>query len=224
LSASVFLTAAVGAALLIPAVPASTAAVPSVAPDLSGKWTLNKGQSEDARTKMREAGERRRGGGGFGGGGHGGFGGGGGGRGGFGGGRGGGRGGDGAGMRPDGERSGAMSSFFEPPETLNISRNGDEIAVNDGERIVILHPDGRKTKTDDGRTEMTAQWRGQELVVESKTERAKITTVYMAVPDKHQLDVTSRFEGSRGDPITARRVYDAAVPEAAATGEVKDAP
>ena len=104
-----------------------------------------------------------------------------------------------------------MHGFFEPPETLSIARNGDEIAVNDGERIVILHPDGRKTKTDDGKTEMIAQWRGAELVVESRTERAKITTVYMAVPDKRQLDVTSRFEGSRGEPITARRVYDAAL-------------
>jgi hypothetical protein len=78
---------------------------------------------------------------------------------------------------------------------------------------VILHPDGRKAKADDGRAEVTARWRGPELVVESKTERAKVTTVYMAVPDKHQLDVTSRFEGRRGEPITARRVYDAAVSE-----------
>jgi hypothetical protein len=206
---SVFLTAAVGAALLIPAVPVSTAAVPSVAQNLSGKWTLNKDQSEDARAKMREAGGRRGGGaGGFGGGhGGGGFGGGHGGR------RGGGQGRPGGGMRPDGEQAGAMRGFFEPPQTLTIDRNGDEIAVNDGERIVILHPDGRKAKTDDGRTEITAQWRGEELVVESKTERAKITTVYMAVPDKHQLDVTSRFEGRLGEPITARRVYDAALPE-----------
>ena len=212
MSASVFLTAAVGAALLIPAVPASTAAVPSVPPNLAGKWTLNAGQSEDARAKMREAGGHRGGGGGgFGGGGRGG------GRGGFGGGHGGrwggGDGAAGGGTRPDGEGSGAMRSFFEPPQTLTIDRNGEEIAVNDGERILILHPDGRKAKSDDGRTEITAQWRGEELVVESKMDRGKITTVYMAVPDKHQLDVTSRFEGRQGEPITARRVYDAALPE-----------
>jgi len=202
---SVFLTAAVGAALLIPAVPASTAAEPSVAPNLAGKWTLNKNQSEDARTKMREAGgagHHGGGGGGFGGG-HGG-----GGRGGR---WGGGQGRPGGGMRPDGEGAGAMRSFFEPPETLTITRNGDEIAVNDGERIVILHPDGRKTKTDDGKTEMTAQWKGQELFVESKTDRAKIASSYLAIPDKHQLQVTSRFEGRSGEPITVRRVYDAAV-------------
>ena len=206
---SVFFAAVVGAALFIPTVPAPTAAEPSVAQGLAGKWTLNKEQSEDARSKMREAGERHRGGGGFGGGrGGGGYGGGG--RGGFGGGRGGRRGGEGGGM-PDAQRPAALQDFFEPPETLTIDRNGEEIAVNDGSRIVILHPDGRKAKTDDGQAEVTAQWRGQELVVESKTERAKITTVYMAVPDKHQLDVTSRFEGRMGEPVTARRVYDAAV-------------
>jgi hypothetical protein len=116
-------------------------------------------------------------------------------------------------MRPDGEDAGSMSGFFEPPETLAIDGNGAEIAVNDGERIVILHPDGRKVKSDDGRTETTAQWRGEELIVESRTDRGKVTTAYMAVPDKHQLDVTSRFEGRMGEPVTARRVYDAAVPE-----------
>jgi hypothetical protein len=203
---SFFIPAAVGAVLLIPAVSAPTA-VPARAPSLVGKWTLNKDQSEDARAKMREAGgSDRGGGGGSGGGGRGGFGGGRGGR------WGGGQGRPGDGMRPDGERSGVMRSFFEPPETLTIDRNGDEVAVNDGERIVILHPDGRKTKTDDGRTEVTAQWRGDELVVESRTDRAKVTTAYRAVPDKHQLHVTSRFEG-RVEPITARRVYDAAVTE-----------
>lgn len=210
------LAAAVGMAVATPlglGAAAKTDAAPATASTLAGKWTLNREQSEDARAKMREAGERRRGGGGFGGGGHGGFGGGGGGRGGFGGGHGGRRGGDGAAARPDAERPAAMQDFFEPPETLTIDRKGDEIAVNDGERIVILHPDGRKAKTDDGQSEVTAQWRGQELVVESKTERAKITTVYMAVPDKRQLDVTSRFEGRMGEPVTARRVYDAAVAE-----------
>jgi hypothetical protein len=116
-------------------------------------------------------------------------------------------------MRQGDADGGAMGGFFEPPATLTIDRNGAEIAVNDGDRIVILHPDGRKVKSDDGRTETTAQWRGEELIVESRTDRGKVTTAYLAVPDKHQLDVTSRFEGRMGEPVTARRVYDAAVPE-----------
>jgi len=202
------LVAALGAALAVPAglaVAAGPSTEPSAVPALAGKWTLNKGQSEDARAKMREAGERRRSGGFGGGGGRGG------GRGGR---RGGGEGGPGGGgPRPDGEGAGPMRSFFEPPETLTIAQTGDEVAVDDGGKVVHLHPDGRKTKTDDGKTEITAQWRGEELVVESKAERAKITASYMAVPDKHQLYVTSRFEGRSGEPVTARRVYDAAVNE-----------
>jgi hypothetical protein len=192
------LAAAFGAALACPrglAAADKAGPEPASASALAGKWTLNSDQSEDARAKMREArGGHRSGGAGYGGG-HGGFGGGHGGR--WGG----------------GADGGAMSGFFEPPETLTIDRNGAEIAVNDGDRIVILHPDGRKVKSGDGRAETTAQWRGEELIVESRTDRGKVTTAYLAVPDKHQLDVTSRFEGRMGEPVTARRVYDAAVPE-----------
>jgi len=209
---NLFLAAAVGAALIIPAVPASIAAESSLAETLAGKWTLNRDQSDDARAKMREAGGRQGGPGGYGGHGGGGYGGG---RGGHGGQWGGRSGHPAEGARPEGEGTGAgtMRSFFEPPESLTIARNGDDIAVNDGDRIVILHPDGRKTKADDGRTELTAQWRGAELVVEARAERGRITTAYMAMPDKHQLDVTSRFEGHSGDAVTVRRVYDAAMPE-----------
>ena len=49
--------------------------------------------------------------------------------------------------------------------------------------------------------------------METKAERgAKITSAYMLVPEKHQLHVTSTIEG-RSDPITVRRVYDAAPAE-----------
>jgi hypothetical protein len=48
-------------------------------------------------------------------------------------------------------------------------------------------------------------------VVETKTERgAKIDSAYMVVPEKRQLYVTSTLEGRSGQPITVRRVYDAA--------------
>jgi hypothetical protein len=35
----------------------------------------------------------------------------------------------------------------------------------------------------------------------------------MLVPEKHQLYVTSTMEGRSGEPITVRRVYDAAPAE-----------
>jgi hypothetical protein len=217
---------ALGTALAAPAGLAaaasqSTSDSAAAAPSLAGKWTLNKDQSEDARAKMHDAGGSggRSGGGGFGGrgGGMGGRGGGMGGRGGGAGGPGGGFGGRGGGDRDadggnDGaNRGGSMRSFFDPPETLAITQTAEEIGVDDGQRVLHLHPDGKKIKSEGGGSETTTKWRGNELVVETKTERGrKIDSAYMVVPEKHQLYVTSTLEGRSGQPITVRRVYDAA--------------
>ena len=216
---------ALGTALAVPAglaaaAPQSTSDSAAAAPSLAGKWTLNKDQSEDARAKMHDAGSSggREGGGGFvGRGGRlGGRGGGMGGRGGGAGGPGGGFGGRGGDRDADGgndsaNRGGSMRSFFDPPETLAITQTADEIGVDDGQRVLHLHPDGKKIKTEGGGSETTTKWRGSELVVETKTERgAKIDSAYMVVPEKHQLYVTSTLEGRSGQPITVRRVYDAA--------------
>jgi hypothetical protein len=215
---------ALGTALAAPA--GMAAAAPQARPDsaaaapsLAGKWTLNKEQSEDARAKMRDAGGSGRPRGGFGGrgGGMGGRGGGFGGRGGGAGGPGGGFGGRGGGDRDaeggngGGNRGGSMRSFFEPPETLTITQTADEIGVDDGQNVLHLHPDGKKIKSEGGGSETTTKWRGNELFVETKTERGtKIDSAYMSAPEKHQLYVTSTLEGRSGQPITVRRVYDAA--------------
>ncbi|HVD77143.1 MAG TPA: hypothetical protein VNH43_06010 [Vicinamibacteria bacterium] len=216
---------ALGTALAVPAglaaaAPQSTSDSAAAAPALAGKWTLNKDQSEDARAKMHDTGGSggRAGGGGFGGrgGGMGGRGGGMGGRGGGAGGPGGGFGGRGGDRDADGgndsaNRGGSMRSFFEPPETLAITQTAEEIGVDDGQRVLHLHPDGKKIKSEGGGSETTTKWRGNELVVETKTERGrKIDSAYMVVPEKHQLYVTSTLEGRSGQPITVRRVYDAA--------------
>jgi len=104
-----------------------------------------------------------------------------------------------------------MRSFFEPPETLTITQTADEVGIDDGQRVLHLHPDGKKIKSEGGGSETTTKWRGNELVVETKTERgAKIDSAYMVVPEKHQLYVTSTLEGRSGQPITVRRVYDSA--------------
>jgi hypothetical protein len=172
-------------------------------PSLSGKWVLNKELSEDARTKLREAGAGRRPGGYEGA--HGGMSGPGGGRmgGGFGGRGMGGPGGD----PPDGR---GMKDVLDPPETLTITQSADEIALDDGQAVHHVRPDGRKTKVD-GDVEQQARWSGAELVVESKPPKGpKITSAYLLVPEKRQLHVTSRFEGRSGDAVTVRRVYDAA--------------
>jgi hypothetical protein len=194
----------------------STAEPAPAAPSLAGKWTLNKEQSEDARAKMLDSGggSGRSSGGGRGGGGRmGGRGGGFGGRSGGAGGPGGGFGGRGGGDRDadGGARGGSMRSFFEPPEALTITQSAEEIGVDDGQRVLHLHPDGKKIKSEGGRSETTTKWRGNELVVEMKTERGtKIDSAYMSVPEKHQLYITSTLEGRSGRPVTVRRVYDAA--------------
>ena len=196
---------ALGTALAAPAGPAAAAPQASTdsaaAPSLAGQWTLNKDQSEDARAKMRDAGGSGgdRPGGGSGG------------RGGVGGGRGGGGGDQNADGSNGGGRGGSMRSFFDPPEALTITQTADEIAVDDGQTVAHLHPDGKKIKTEGGSSETTTKWRGNELVVETKTEHGrKIDSAYMVAPEKHQLYVTSTLEGRSGQPITVRRVYDAA--------------
>ncbi len=233
---------ALGAALAAPvaplaagqAAPEAPASQPeaSAASSLAGKWTLNKDESEDARAKMSAARAAHQGSGGgggggmggggghggFGGGGHGGFGGGGHGGGGHGGGGGyggGGYGGDGSSGGDASGRGASMRSFLDPPESLTISQTTEEVAVDDGQRVVHLHPDGKKIKSESGGPETTTKWRDKELVVESKSERGtKMTTAYMVMPDKHQLYITSTVEGRSGTPVTVRRVYDAAPPQA----------
>jgi hypothetical protein len=178
-------------------------------PSLAGTWTLNKEESEDARAKMREGDGAGRPPGGW--------------RGGPGGGGGmgspgmGGRGGgfEGRGADRAGGRDEAARSFIEAAETLTITQTADEIGVDDGERVLHLHPDGKKIKSDGGGTETTTTWRDSELVVETKAEHGrKVTSAYMLVPEKRQLHVTSTMEGRSGAPITVRRVYDAAAVEA----------
>jgi hypothetical protein len=93
---------------------------------------------------------------------------------------------------------------------LTITQTAEEIGVDDGQRVLHLHPDGRKMKSEGGGSETTTRWRGNELVVETKSERgAKIDSAYMVASEKHQLYVTSTFAGRSGSPITVRRVYDA---------------
>jgi hypothetical protein len=206
-------------ALALGALVTAPSAAPAAVPSLAGTWTLNKEESEDARAKMRDSGGERPGGwtGPGGRGGMGGPGGGVGGRSGGFGGRGGGFGGRGAdpdGGRDSGRDSGSRRAFLQPPETLAITQTAEEIGIDDGDRVLHLHPDGRKIKSEGGGAETTARWRGNELVVETKADRgAKITSAYMLVPEKHQLYITSTMEGRSGEPITVRRVYDAAPAE-----------
>lgn len=211
-----------GGAVLALAVPAQPAGTEEPAkPKLTDRWQLNEKQSEDARAKLEAM--RGRGGpsgGGMGGGGMGGRPGGGGMGGGGMGGRPGGGGMGGGGMHgqpPGGGVDGSqMRALLHPARTLIITGNDAELAVDDGEgMLVLLHADGRKYKQEGGSLETKTEWKGSELVVESKPAegRGKVTTAYSLRPQSGQLQVVTRLEGPMGDPISVRRVYDPAPPE-----------
>jgi len=201
--------AVLGAALLLAsgsrssAEPEPPAEATAPAPSLAGHWRLNAALSEDAREKMRDAMAERSGA------------------------RGGRRGGFGRGRGPrsggpSGARSGGgppadgpLRSFFEPALELTIAQEGAELTLDRGDGLVVrLRPGGPATRADGGKTELEARWNGAELVTEAKMENgARLTTAYLAIPEKNQLHVTSRLEGGRvGRALTVRRVYDAAEP------------
>jgi hypothetical protein len=185
--------------------------LPAVA-GLTGRWTFNEKESDDARAKMREARERA-GGGRRPGGPAGGFGGGFGRPGGFGGRGGGGRGGPAGGVRPEGGAPGdALRDLLEPGRTLVITGNEAELTLDDGSgALVRLHLDGRAYKTEGGDVRTTARFKDGALVVERTSERgAKATTTYLVRGEAKKLDITTRLSGGMMGELSLRRVYDAA--------------
>jgi len=215
----------VGGAVLALALPGNLARAEEPAhPRLVGRWKLNKELSEDARAKLAEA--RQRGGrpGGPGGGGMGGPGGGGmgGPGGGWGGGRpggmSGGRGGERGGMEgrqgPDGPGRARFQALLDPPEMLTITGNDAELTLDAGDEVLVrLHVDGRKYKQEGGRVETKTEWKGAELVVETKPLEGagKVTTTYSLAPEAGRLQIVTRIESPRGgDPVSVKRLYDPA--------------
>lgn len=197
-----FLALSAGATILL-AQPVRLAAEEKAQPDLTGRWQLNKQESEDARQKMSEA--RQRGGGLPGAGGMGGPGGGagdppaGGGRG-----PGGGRGGG----RPEGG-PGGMRALLDAPEALTITGNAAELTLDDGQGLLVrLHADGKAYKAEGGGSDVRARWKDDSLLVERSSERGpKLRTTY-ARQANGKLFVTSKLEGPMGE-VSVRRVYDA---------------
>ena len=187
-------------------------------PDLSGRWVLNKGQSENPRDMMQG---RDSGGGGAGmrGGRRGGFGGGvggermgGGGRGGFGG-------GGGGGGTSDEQRARMRQTrdlAFTAPATLEITAGDSSVTLAaDGDKLALT-TDGRKVRREpqaegDGAVDIKAHWQGKDLIVErSVSGGGKISEDYMRSIDGKQLYVIVNFDGGRGRSITFRRIYDPA--------------
>jgi hypothetical protein len=186
-------------------------------PDLSGRWVLNKGVSDNPRDMMRggdSGGGRSGGGGGMRSGRRGGFGGGGGG----GGGRMG-RGGGGGGGMSDEQRARmrqTMDLAFTAPASLEIASGDSSVTLSaDGDKLALT-TDGRKVHREpqadgDGAVDIKARWQGNDLIVErSVSGGGKISEDYMRSVDGKQLYVIVNFDGGRGRSITFRRIYDPA--------------
>lgn len=170
--------------------------------NLTGTWKLNKGLSDDAQQKIKEARDDSGGGGGSGHGMH---------RGGFG------------GRRP---RSDSDTNSESPRPSLEenasalqlikIQHQEPQLTIEDGVgRQHKLFTDGRKIEEErslGGTTQMRAVWKDARIVVTTEAEKGpKLTETYAVAADGSQLTVTSRFEG-RGRAIEIRRVYDAVKP------------
>jgi len=106
-----------------------------------------------------------------------------------------------------------MAALLDAPESLTITGDAAELSLDDGQGYVIrLHLDNRFYEREGGALQSRAQMKDGALVVESKTERgAKATTTYRLLPEGTALEVVTVLEGGRfGEPISVRRVYDAA--------------
>jgi hypothetical protein len=168
---------------------------------LVGQWTLNPDLSEDPRERMQQAMQERRqgrsgGGGGMGRGG----------RSGGGGGRGGGAGRGGEGRRPP------MMAFCSASE-LTIPHVAPAVAIVEPDGLVrTLQPDGEKYQVEHGEGEVKTRWKGDHLVVETKTGRGKMKETWSVSPETGLLTVKLELEpgGGRMPKVEVNRVYDPA--------------
>jgi hypothetical protein len=181
---------------------------------LVGRWKLNAALSEDPREKLRQAREQSGRGGGMGvpGGGHGGGGG-------WGGhGSGGGWGSHGRGTGSPGGGYGGEGGQGSQPTTmtllsateLTITNVEPEVSIVEPEGMVrYLHPDDKKYDAPNG-GEVKAAWKGDQLEVETRSERSKVGETWSVSPETHQLTVELRLQFGGMAPVSVRRVYDPA--------------
>lgn len=201
---------------------------------LTGKWTLNKDQSDDADKKIQDAEASAKmqtngypgsgprvgypGGGGYPngtdypGGGGGGYPGGRGGMGPMGGGRGG-RGQRGPMAQSSGLASEDMQQLSATPQMLTVDQDDKQVTITDeGGQVKNLYPDGKKHKEKDSSGQSSTiktSWQGSRLVAESKLHSGKLTETYELSQDGKQLDVIEQLDNSHlGQPLIIRRVYD----------------
>jgi len=194
--------------------------------DLSGRWTLNQGLSDDAFEKMWEAGGRGASRGGSGGEGGtegggvrgGGFGRGGGGYSGRGGGGWGGRGRGGEGG-PQGGSGTTPNEILEDNRNLVIVQKDPELRVTAGSRERVFYLDGRKVEEErsEGTVKIRTKRKGETVVVDTEYPSGReVVQTYEILKDVKRLVVTTKSSGGRRGSFSFRRVYDPAAESAPA--------
>jgi hypothetical protein len=212
---SLFPTLAVAALLLNPTLFSRVALASDAKIDLSGRWTLNEGLSDDPFEKMREAGGgrgSRGGGGGEGGTEGGGFRGGGFGRGGGGGSRGGFGGRGGGGGRDGDSPAAAPNELLQNAQRLLIVQKDPELRITAGagkERLYYL--DGRKVEEEwsEGTVKIRTKQKGETVLVDTEYPSGReVVQTYEVLRDVRRLVVTTKISGGRRGSFSFRRVYD----------------
>jgi hypothetical protein len=178
-------------------------------PNLTGAWTLNRDLSDDT-AKLLESmqggdhggsggGQRRPGGGGHGPGMHGG-----------------GGGGNRSGMTPEQMRAmrARMSEVLDTPARLTIVQGDGSVTLTNADgRSHRLTTNDKKEKRPvaDEMVEVRAKWDDGRLVNETWfSDGMNVTETYSIGPDRRQLNVAVKVEGSHVPrSVTLRRVYDA---------------
>jgi hypothetical protein len=102
------------------------------------------------------------------------------------------------------------------PKYLRIDQRSDQIVItDDSDHAQTFYPDGKKhdDKDADGKKVSTkASWEGGAFIAETKLPHAeKLTQTFRLSDDGKQLNVITRFDSSAlPAPLSIRRVYDLA--------------
>jgi len=193
-------------------------------PDISGRWALNQGQSDNPRDMMQGRDSAGGGGGGGGSARHGGWGGGGGGggmHGGHHGGYGGGQGSYGGGPGGMSEEQRArmhqtMELVLNAPASLAVVQSDSTVTLDADGDTLVLPSNGHKVRREatvegEGAVDIKGHWIGNDFVVERKVSGGgKVTEDYLREPQGKQLFVIVSFQDPRGRDLMFRRIYDPA--------------
>ena len=101
-----------------------------------------------------------------------------------------------------------MMTFFSARE-LTITHIAPAVAIVEPDGLVrTLQPDGEKYQAEHSEGEVKTRWKGDRLVVETKTERGTTKETWIVSPQTGQLTVRLELGGGRMPKVEVDRVYD----------------